>query len=853
MKVTLVVLLTAALGSDASNRTSNVSSNVSSKTASIATGNATNTTNKAANSSERNSTSSSHTAKAISGSSDNGSNSSVHGRESIDLGSMYLAPTGQVTCPAKCRNYFGGAVASDDLVCQKQASGVGTTQENAELGVNCFPPYGCGKDMITCVNPNFTGALPNRSDEAACASLSKLNATDPRKCGQAGDPGCGTVNSPQGRWAKRTADIDCGYEAGITRVRFEQTDVWGDYECCLKAMVFETSPWSEGGAAIMFQARDTTCFVQREASQYENVGGVSMKYQGMCGDGGLYYRQATGQADAANLDSGGRCVVENGFSRVTRDDGFHMPQGEVGYEREFPEHPCEFAAGGTEQEQCLTQSSHVILYNTINNAEDCCNECSTLNFMSAKGLDLCNGRDCGGNASRDAAGFFENPCLAWQIVFGRCHIVRKAFLDSVDGLNVFDRVSARFLGNVGCGQDAELCNYYSSIFYREAQTTISNASANASFRKLSTIHKSILNLGNETASTLHVNLSIKSFESRRDRRIQLISHNDSSDALPGNETAANCGRLEVYVASEALMTGTSGFQVFNESAMPVATSECTSSSLTFSMDLANLTSALSSRRLSSGIPTLALSFSGVGSGYDTMDFLATAKVLPSKSSGSPANSTSENASSAPTPNTSKSNATAKSNATHTAKSNATEHSVDNIGTASGHEVVSGFVLMTVADPAAFIQDTSARAVLAEGIAALVKVNASQVDANLSILARRLSSQGQVKAAYSIQVPAGSATALAEQLQSTSAADLTGAILAAATSSVSSSLFAGLQVSSISAAAYASDGSLVPASNQTSASTTKVDKSTSRAVQGSPALLALVGLWLGLLGAEAFSL
>ena len=238
---------------------------------------------------------------------------------------------------------FCRATAKDAVICQKQASGVGTSQQNAEFGVACYPSYGCGRDMITCVDQGWDEGLPNMSDiQTACSGLSTLVSENPWTCGTAEEnrPACtATPNNNIGKWLLADAGLGCGwgstyggtypgYSGSPTSYSHTFT-VSSEVECCQKAMSFETSTWAEGGAALFFQLTGSTCRVDREKIIYANMdssSGRSVKYQNTrCATGRLFYRHAAG---AANLHTGGCCVVDGNFKRLNLENGVNLPAGE---------------------------------------------------------------------------------------------------------------------------------------------------------------------------------------------------------------------------------------------------------------------------------------------------------------------------------------------------------------------------------------------------------------------------------------------------------------------------------------------------------------------------------------------
>jgi len=586
----------------------------------------------------------------------------------VPLDESYINPGGSVRCPSRCRRYFAGAGPGDGTICQKQASGVGTAQQNLELGVACYPAYGCGRDMITCVDQAFEGSLPDTSDAAsACAGLDLVQAEDPWTCGTAEEnrPPCNsTANNNAGKWLKANGDLACGWGStygnvypgysGSPTPATEVFTVSSDLECCLKAMSFENSSWEDGGAALFFQRIGTNCRVDREKIIYANMdssSGRSVKYQDTrCGSGEqFYYRHAAGAADAANLHTGGRCVVDGGFTRLQElTSGTNLPGGELPDGHELPNHEC---PEGDPNETGFQQNCNVTLrFNTINDAEECCEMCRSMSWLPS----------VGGVVEMDDAGTPKNPCVAWQIVHGRCRIVRQEYFDywnpSMTIHASLTRNSFEPPGNTdwvvptrGCGQSEESCNYYSFIYYREfrevdgvaVDTSVlsansSNSSKNATYRKVVsvTLPPDVENLSFE--------LNVSAVPTRHDRRPQLVQDNrnqtfanltgasfdDLVDGMNSNvtpvteETAGSgedCGQIEIYAATAMRRSGE--YEIFDEEASPepLCVSECAPSGTTasFRCGLQNLTGG--GRRLAA-LDNVVVSFTAIGSGYDTVDF-----------------------------------------------------------------------------------------------------------------------------------------------------------------------------------------------------------------------------------------
>ena len=336
--------------------------------------------------------------------------------------SSLLAPSSSTHCLAKCATYHAGASASSPMVCQYARSGTGTVEEMAESGVACFPPYNCGKDWNICYqDPN--AEIKKVDAFAACDELDSLVQGGE---GGAHPPEGGWQPTETGGWMKATGYPSCGWGSTYGHVkpgdgnavesygRVVFDGITTDRECCLKAAEFEGTPVGDGGAAIRFGVEDTyangnkRCFVDREMMMKGNLdtsSGRSAQNLGTCGDDDhLFWRHAAGSADASNLKSGGRCVKEGRFTKVV-GEGATLPMGRLPYSDswELPNHSCD-----GDPNRC----GKAIRYNSINDAEQCCQTCRELSWLGHT--------DVGGDDDRDG-----NPCLAWQIADGKCHILRK--------------------------------------------------------------------------------------------------------------------------------------------------------------------------------------------------------------------------------------------------------------------------------------------------------------------------------------------------------------------------------------------------------------------------------------------
>jgi len=757
----------------------------------------------------------------------------------VDFG--YLNPGGNSTCPAKCKNYFAGAHSSDAFVCQKQASGVGTSQQNVENGVTCFPAYGCGKDMITCVNQEQTSPLPNMSDVvAACAGLDSLVRENPHECGtvEEGRVPCqhNISNSAEGKWLKASGWLDCGWgstygntgpgspgAATPATVLFE--GITSDYDCCVKAMQFENTPFKDGGSAIFFQQGRNIygqtgdyCRVDREKIIYGNMdssSGRSIKYQGTrCGadDSYLYYRHSAGAADAANLHTGGRCVKEGNFSRVASfNPGSNLPAGELPEGQELPNHACpDDPTGYGPWDGC-----HVSMrINTINDAEECCKMCSSLSWLGDP--------DIKGNADVDENNVHVNPCVSWQIVEGRCRLTRKAYFDHWNpNMTIKDSIlQTDFdggLGNAdwrihgrGCGDSAENCNHYSYIYYREAGVPPSSDQKNASFRKLVKVEQDLL----ADTSTIHIQVAVNSLDGRHDTRAGLTTEQKPVEMESGNGT--DCGQLEIFLASDVMTTGSSGYDEFDEeiAPTPVCKSECITSgqNVLFSCDLTTVATTSAARRLST--PDIILSASSVGSGYDSVDFgsMAMYKALPPPSpppvvedNVSSGNKESSNGSSAgngssASDGSSAGDGSSDANSTGNAGSNGSsagnagsDGSSSDDGTSEPQKTVtvSGESTLTVADAAAFVADPSAKKGVQNALASKVGVEPEAVTVELSVISsRRL--DGRLLQSESVLVEFEIAMIVASQQATSKGAELVSSLQSIDTAELASAIVAEIE-------------------------------------------------------------
>ena len=277
-------------------------------------------------------------------------------------------------------------------------------------------------------------------------------------------------------------------------------------------MKYEGVDIKHGGAAIRFDVYNGQCRLDRELMMRGNLdtsGGRPLSKLDHCGENGLnengspngnpidyfYWRPAAGAADAANLRSAGTCSIRHNFTRVT-PTGL-QPTGRLPDGPEIPNRLPE--CNGAQPEMCLEK----LRYNAINTAEGCCEACANLKYLPD-----------------NVAG---TPCVAFQIVDGKCRILREKFI--VDGWGEINKgkvnnvngnkamsvtqvidVCAGFKNHDECARrdnshgywgsceivdDVSVendCNYFSHIYYRDLNGEPSfptpDNELNATYRKI---------------------------------------------------------------------------------------------------------------------------------------------------------------------------------------------------------------------------------------------------------------------------------------------------------------------------------------------------------------------------------
>ena len=350
-------------------------------------------------------------------------------------------------------------------------------------------------------------------------------------------------------------------------------------------------------------------------------------------------------------------MVDGGFSRLSElSSGTNLPGGEIHDGHELPNHRCPEPNGYPFSRNCNV----TVKFNTIADAEECCEMCRSMSWLP----------HVGGVVETDENNTFTNPCVAWQIVHGRCRILRQEYFDYWNpGMTVhasLTRDSYQPPGNTGwvvpkrgCGSSEEFCNYFSFIYYRQFRegegvpVDISVFQANGTNLSKDALYRKVVSLSiPANVENMSFELNVSSVPSRHDRRPQLIQGNQNrsftnittasfDDVVDGfnsnltpvtQETAGtgdNCGRIEVHASTAMRKSG--GYEIFDEdsSLEPICLSECVPSGGTayFLCSLQNSTNSTqgsgtsgTDRRLAEALDNVVISFTSIGTGYDTVDF-----------------------------------------------------------------------------------------------------------------------------------------------------------------------------------------------------------------------------------------
>ena len=90
-------------------------------------------------------------------------------------------------------------------------------------------------------------------------------------------------------------------------------------------------------------------------------------------------------------------MVDGNFKRLNLENGVNLPAGEIySMGQELPNHDCPTPSGESKEEYICNQS---ILYNTIADAEACCEQCRSMSWLP----------QVGGSVETDANGKPNQP------------------------------------------------------------------------------------------------------------------------------------------------------------------------------------------------------------------------------------------------------------------------------------------------------------------------------------------------------------------------------------------------------------------------------------------------------------
>lgn len=599
-------------------------------------------------------------------------------------------------CPLPCTTYYAGASESSPFVAQVFPSGIGDL--GSDIKVNCYPPYGVGApytdDWNVCFQDNgvTTQAIPPQKSAASiCEELmDEIGSIDVDNLGSSGALGKrSTPETSTGRWMKGKAGIGCGWGANmgsglgelgvntqawtledwIANVGFQvkrwQTNVASEKACCEYAMSFEGTPWQEGGSAVRFQFSAGQCKVDRETMVRANLdrsSGLALRDTEVCGNGALYWRHATGGADAANLKGETMCQKNNGFEVLASSEGSaYLPIGSLPdhftnqWGNEMPNHHCSNWPHGN--------CRGVIGYNTIASPEECCRACVHLTWVKSAGGDVSMKTRANGKQVH------SNPCVAWQIVGGKCRIMREEMVrehPSFKGKTVRQAIETRAAGGAACLQQTkgdsiwsseQNCNYYSFARYRETfnvtppsntiQPGLRNVS-NATFSKvvlfdylgqIQGLEEMLSDLAqNGTTQMLEIKSSILSLpgtgSSSRAATIQNSNLSAWLDVQRLEKDASTCARVRLF-SSDDMMTFADGSASLQDPSLApwCETDVCLSSGADLLLEC-NLTkfwleSIENRRRLHAqgmykrrlgAVPKIAFAFDADGTGKDNIVF-----------------------------------------------------------------------------------------------------------------------------------------------------------------------------------------------------------------------------------------
>ena len=509
-------------------------------------------------------------------------------------------------CPAKCGTYRAGADTSNLMVCQYFGSGRGSITQRSTDGATCMPAYNCRDDWNLCVQWNNNTASATIFDQDGLASDAPYanvgNATAMRAACEditsLATQTTGSATPPSGGWAptslgwhKGEGNIGCGYGStygGTVPDGFDGDDLeLTDYgrveisgisdvvDCCVKAMEYEGATMAQGGKAVRFDVLNNVCRIDREMMMKGNLDsstGFSMAYIVPCGDDDefFYWRHAAGNADGASLGSAGSCAARFNFTKVTSSENFlpmaRLPQLGI----EVPNH-IGICNDPAHAEYDVEQCQFGVQYNSISDPEQCCEACESLKWLP----------------SGDAQ---DTPCVAFQIVHGRCQIVReKHFTDryGAAGLGRYSGVGNGALSvtqamelcatanleceraddshghwgscTEGASDTPDMCEYYSFLYYRDRLAATNEfPEENANATKPSYVSFDVFEPA-ELSGGMNITINATLVELRTNKNLTGALESDAADSSAYNLTrAANntgyndtnpaCVRIRLYAS-----------------------------------------------------------------------------------------------------------------------------------------------------------------------------------------------------------------------------------------------------------------------------------------------------------------
>jgi hypothetical protein len=179
-----------------------------------------------------------------------------------------------------------------------------------------------------------------------------------------------------------------------------------------------------------------------------------------------------------------------------------------------------------------------------------------------------------------------------------------------------------------CKDPDTWCNYFSYIYYRELGTDTSNVSdANATYRKIVTTDLP------QGSDSLTMELEVDVVGDRHGTRDEIRTDGNETirDSTEFSGPVEDCGSVEVYERDACSDTASSGFTVVTEESLancaPICSSACVVGGRA-TVSCRNLSGEIDGRRLRRGErrlsrgegPSLLISFSSRGSGYDLVNF-----------------------------------------------------------------------------------------------------------------------------------------------------------------------------------------------------------------------------------------